>query len=45
MALWMVGLNITRQVGVTVADIEKLHKGGPVAQIYGGLLEFFFLIG
>jgi inosine-uridine nucleoside N-ribohydrolase len=40
-ALWMVGLNVTRQVGVTPRDIKKLLDGSPVAQVYGDLLSFF----
>ncbi|TNM59588.1 nucleoside hydrolase [Aliirhizobium smilacinae] len=39
--LWMVGLNVTRQVGVTEQDITRLMEGGPVAQAYGGLFSFF----
>lgn len=39
--LWMVGLNVTRQVGITAADIARLSVGGPVAQTFGGLFGFF----
>lgn len=39
--LWMVGLNITRQVGVTENDVKRLLDGGRVAQAYGGLFAFF----
>lgn len=39
--LWMVGLNVTRQVGVTESDIGRLLKGNPVARVFGGLLSFF----
>ncbi|GLU29218.1 nucleoside hydrolase [Brucella sp. NBRC 12950] len=39
--LWMVGLNVTRQVGVTQNDVNKLLAGGPVAKAYGGLFSFF----
>jgi len=39
--LWMVGLNVTRQVGVTEEDVNKLMAGSPVARAYGGLFSFF----
>lgn len=39
--LWMVGLNVTRQVGVTAEDIERLMAGGRVARVFGGLFGFF----
>jgi inosine-uridine nucleoside N-ribohydrolase len=39
--LWMVGLNVTRQVGVTAADIDRLLAGGHVARVFGGLFSFF----
>ncbi|MBX9464328.1 MAG: nucleoside hydrolase [Aquamicrobium sp.] len=39
--LWMVGLNVTRQVGITTHDIERLEAGGLVARTYGGLFGFF----
>lgn len=39
--LWMVGLNVTRQVGVTEADIDRLAAGGPVAKVFAGLFGFF----
>jgi len=39
--LWMVGLNVTRQVGLSSRDIDRLAGGGSVAQVFGGLFEFF----
>jgi inosine-uridine nucleoside N-ribohydrolase len=39
--LWMVGLNVTRQVGVTEKDVARLMAGGPIAQVFGGLFDFF----
>lgn len=39
--LWMVGLDITRQVGVGEAEIARLNAGGRVARVFGGLLGFF----
>lgn len=39
--LWMVGLNVTRQVGIGAEDIASLTAGGPVAQVFGGLFGFF----
>lgn len=39
--LWMVGLNVTRQVGITAQDIERLLGGNRVAQVFGGLFGFF----
>ncbi len=39
--LWMAGLNVTRQVGVTEADVARLLDGGPVARVFGGLFAFF----
>ena len=39
--LWMVGLNVTRQVGVTEEDIGRLLAGGRVARVFGGLFSFF----
>ena len=39
--LWLVGLNVTRQVGLTARDIERLNAGGRVARTYGALLGFF----
>ncbi|RWR31234.1 nucleoside hydrolase [Sinirhodobacter populi] len=39
--MWMVGLNVTRQVGVTDADIDRLMAAGPVARAFGGLFNFF----
>jgi len=37
----MVGLNVTRQVGVTAEDINRLLAGGKVAKVFGGLFAFF----
>lgn len=39
--LWLVGLNVTRQVGLTARDIERLNAGGRIARTYGALLGFF----
>lgn len=39
--MWMVGLNVTRQVGITAEDIARLDAGGNVARTYGGLFSFF----
>ncbi|MFD2238095.1 nucleoside hydrolase [Aureimonas populi] len=39
--IWMVGLNVTRQVGITEGDIARLNEGGAVARAYGGLFGFF----
>ncbi len=39
--LWMVGLNVTRQVGITEADVARLMAGGRVARTFGGLFTFF----
>ena len=39
--LWMVGLDVTRRVGATAADIEGLRQGGRVARIVADLLDFF----
>jgi len=39
--LWMVGLNVTRQVGITEDDIAQLMNGGRVARIFGDLFAFF----
>ena len=39
--MWMVGLNVTRQVGITADDIARLDRGGPVARTFGGLFGFF----
>lgn len=38
---WMVGLDITRQVGVDEHDIAGLMAGGKVSFTIGSLLEFF----
>jgi len=37
----MVGLNVTRQVGVPAEDINRLLAGGKVAKVFGGLFAFF----
>lgn len=39
--LWMVGLNVTRQVGVGPAEIERLLAGGPIARAIGELMAYF----
>ncbi|TKT78349.1 nucleoside hydrolase [Aquamicrobium sp. LC103] len=39
--MWMVGLNVTRQVGITEDDIARLNAGNAVARTYGGLFTFF----
>lgn len=39
--MWMVGLNVTRQVGITAEDIKRLNSGSSVARIFGGLFAFF----
>ena len=39
--LWMVGLDITRQVGVSAEQIADLRGGGPVSRTIGDLLAFF----
>jgi inosine-uridine nucleoside N-ribohydrolase len=39
--LWMVGLNVTRAVGVTADHVDRLLAGGRVARVYGGLFAFF----
>lgn len=39
--MWMVGLNVTRQVGIDLQDIEKLESGSTVARTFGGLFRFF----
>lgn len=39
--MWMVGLNVTRQVGITAADIERLNAGSSIARTFGGLFGFF----
>lgn len=39
--LWMVGLDITRRVGVGNVEISRLNSGGRVARTIGGLLGFF----
>lgn len=39
--MWMVGLNVTRQVGIGETDIARLMAGGQVARTFGGLFGFF----
>ncbi|MCO5071785.1 MAG: nucleoside hydrolase [Rhizobiaceae bacterium] len=39
--MWMAGLNVTRQVGITEDDIKRLQAGGSVARVFGGLFSFF----
>lgn len=39
--LWMVGLNVTRRVGVGEAEIAALRAGGRVARTIGDLMAFF----
>lgn len=39
--MWMVGLNVTRQVGISEQDIRRLEAGGTVARTYAGLFQFF----
>ncbi len=39
--MWMVGLNVTRQVGITTDDIRRLNSGSDVARTFGGLFDFF----
>jgi inosine-uridine nucleoside N-ribohydrolase len=38
---WLVGLDVTRRVGVTAADIESLRGGGVLARTMADLLDFF----
>jgi inosine-uridine nucleoside N-ribohydrolase len=38
---WLVGLDVTRRVGVTAADIATLREGGGLARTMADLLEFF----
>jgi len=38
---WLVGLDVTRRVGVTAADIETLRGGGVLARTLADLLDFF----
>jgi len=40
-AMWMVGLNVTRQVGIAQSHIEQLAQAGGVARIFADLLRFF----
>ncbi|PSM17609.1 nucleoside hydrolase [Nitratireductor sp. StC3] len=39
--LWMVGLNVTRKVGLCEQDVARLSEGGRVARVFGGLFGFF----
>lgn len=39
--MWMVGLNVTRQVGITQKDIARLASAGGVAGTFAGLFDFF----
>ena len=40
--LWLVGLDVTRRVGVDAADIAALRKGGgTVARVIADLLDYF----
>ena len=39
--LWMVGLDVTRQVGVSAEQVAALREGGPVSRTIGDLLAFF----
>lgn len=39
--LWLVGLDVTRRVGVSAADIARLREGGKVARVMADLLDFF----
>lgn len=39
--LWLAGLNVTRQVGVGAADIDRLRGGGTVARTLGDVLAFY----
>ena len=38
---WLVGLDVTRRVGVNAADIASLRTGGKLARTMADLLEFF----
>lgn len=38
---WLVGLDVTRRVGVGAADIARLRQGGRLARTMGDLLDFF----
>lgn len=40
---WLVGLDVTRRVGVTAADIESLRGGGVLARTMADLLDFFLV--
>lgn len=39
--LWMTGLNVTRQAGISDADIARLAGTGPVGDAFSGLFSFF----
>ncbi|UFN48992.1 nucleoside hydrolase [Roseomonas sp. OT10] len=39
--LWMVGLDVTRRVGVDAAGIASLRQGGRLAKTMADLLDFF----
>jgi len=38
---WLVGLDVTRRVGVNKADIDSLRGGGKLARTLADLLDFF----
>lgn len=38
---WLVGLDVTRRVGVTAAQIASLREGGKLARTMADLLDFF----
>jgi len=38
---WLVGLDVTRRVGVSAADIAGLRVGGKLANVLADLLDFF----
>lgn len=38
---WLVGLDVTRRVGVSAADIDSLRGGGVLARTIADLLDFF----
>jgi len=38
---WLVGLDVTRRVGATAADIAALREGGTLAHVVADLLDFF----
>ncbi len=39
--LWLVGLDVTRRVGASAADIASLREGGKLALVMADLLDFF----